>query len=57
MTRQCFSGRVDSQAEAERPIAAWQADRNQRQTGSDWQFSTDDARIKFKRLYPKVELR
>lgn len=57
MTRQCFSDRVSSQAEAERRIAAWQVDRNERQTGIDWQFSTTDARIKLKRLYPKVELR
>ncbi len=57
MTRQCFSDRVDSQAEVERRIAAWQADRNERQTGINWQFSTADARIKLKRLYPKIELR
>ena len=57
MTRQCFSDRVDSQAEAERRIAAWQVDRNERQTGIDWQFSTGDARIKLKRLYPIIELR
>ncbi|HJN08742.1 MAG TPA: IS630 family transposase, partial [Pirellulaceae bacterium] len=42
---------------AERRIAAWQADRNERQSGIDWQFSTDDARIKLKRLYPNIELR
>ena len=46
-----------SQAEATRRITAWQADRNERQTGIDWQFSTDKARIKLKRLYPKIELR
>jgi len=57
MTRQCFSDRVGSQAEVKRRIAAWQADRNERQTGINWQFSTADARIKLKKLYPKVELR
>ena len=57
MTRQCFSDRVSSQEDAERRITAWQVDRNKRQTGIDWQFSTDDARIKLKRLYPKIELR
>ncbi len=57
LTRQCFSDRVGSQAEVERRTAAWQADRNERQTGIDWRFSTDDARIKLKRLYPKVEMR
>ena len=34
-----------------------QAERNERQTGIDWQFTTDDARRKLKRLYPKIELR
>ena len=57
LTRQCFSDRVSSKAEAERRINAWKADRNERQKGIDWQFSTDDARIKLKRLYPKIELR
>jgi len=57
MTRQCFSDRVGTQEEAERRIVAWQADRNERQTGTDWQFSNADARIKLKRLYPKIELR
>ncbi len=57
MTRQCFADRVSSQAEATRRITAWQADRNERQTGIDWQFSTEKARIKLKRLYPKIELR
>jgi hypothetical protein len=57
MTRQCFGDRVSSQAEATRRITAWQTDRNERQTGIDWQFSTDKARIKLKRLYPKIELR
>jgi hypothetical protein len=49
--------RVGSQPEVERRIAAWQADRNERQTGIDWQFSTGNARIKLKKLYPKIELR
>jgi hypothetical protein len=57
MTRQCFSDRVDSQSETERRIAAWQADRNERQTGIDWQFSTGNARIKLKKLYPNIEMR
>jgi len=57
MTRQCFSDRVGTQTEVEHRIAAWQVDRNERQKGIDWQFSTDDARIKLKRLYPKVEMR
>jgi len=35
-------------------VAAWNTDRNNRQTKVDWQFKTHDARIKLKRLYPKL---
>jgi len=57
MTRQCFSDRVSSQAQASERIDAWYVDRNLRQKGIDWQFTKDKARIKLKRLYPKIELR
>lgn len=57
MTRQCFSDRVGSVAEVKRRINEWQRDRNERQTGIDWQFTATDARVKLKRLYPKIELR
>jgi hypothetical protein len=36
-----------------RQVAAWQANRNKRCVQADWQFTTDDARIKLKRLYPQ----
>ena len=55
MTRQCFSDRVGTQAEAEKRITAWYAARNENQTGINWRFTTDDARIKLKR-YPKIEM-
>ncbi|MBA3005935.1 MAG: IS630 family transposase, partial [Proteobacteria bacterium] len=35
-------------------VMAWNTDRNNRQTKVDWQFTTNDARIKLKRLYPKL---
>jgi hypothetical protein len=57
MTRQCFSDRVGNQADAEHRITAWYKARNVQQTGINWRFTTDDARIKLKRLYPKIELR
>jgi len=40
----------------ERRSAAWQADRNEGQTGIDRQFSAANARLKLNRLYPKVDL-
>jgi hypothetical protein len=35
-------------------VAAWEADRNSSAKKIDWQFTTTDARIKLKRLYPKI---
>ena len=37
-----------------RQVAAWEADRNAHHAKVDWQFTTDDARIKLKRLYPTL---
>ena len=41
-------------ARMRREIEAWVVDRNQRQTEIDWQFKTEDARIKLKSLYPQL---
>ncbi|HEY1933079.1 MAG TPA: IS630 family transposase, partial [Acetobacteraceae bacterium] len=35
-------------------VAAWENDRNKNHTKADWQFTTADARIKLKRLYPTL---
>jgi hypothetical protein len=40
----------------EREANAWQRRRNQTQIGVDWQFTTDAARVKLKRLYPIVNV-
>lgn len=54
LTRQCLGGRIAHQADVATQAAAWNTHRNDRQIGVDWQFTTDDARIKLKRLYPKI---
>ena len=36
-------------------VAAWETDRNTRQTTANWRFTTDDARIKLRRLYPSLD--
>jgi hypothetical protein len=54
LTRQCLSRRIPDRDEVASEAAAWAAARNARQTGVDWHFTTDDARAKLKRLYPKV---
>jgi len=39
----------------EREVAAWQATRNATGRGVDWRFTTQDARIKLKHLYPVIQ--
>ncbi|MDX9825016.1 MAG: IS630 family transposase, partial [Sphaerochaeta sp.] len=36
-------------------VSAWGRDRNSNQKGIDWQFTTSDARVKLKRLYPVIK--
>jgi len=54
LKRQCIAGRIDCIEKLRNEVAVWNADRNHRQTKIDWQCRTSDARIKLKRLYPKV---
>ena len=54
LTRQCLDRRIPDQEALVDEVSAWGHDRNVRQSGIDWQFSTDDARIKLKRLYPAI---
>ena len=53
--RQCLDRRIADQEFLKRQVAAWEAKRNQARAKVDWQFTTADARIKLKRLYPKLE--
>lgn len=54
LTRQCLNRRIGDAAEIDRQACAWAAARNAAHAGVDWRFTTDDARIKLKRLYPKT---
>jgi hypothetical protein len=54
LARQCLNRRLDNRAMMEREVAAWVAARNAAATPIDWQFTTADARIKLKRLYPVI---
>ncbi|HUU27884.1 MAG TPA: IS630 family transposase, partial [archaeon] len=51
---QCLDRRIPDLETMQRNIAAWENDRNNRQSKIHWQFSTTDARIKLNRLYPKL---
>jgi hypothetical protein len=52
--RQCLPERIPTLEKMRALTQAWNKDRNSRQTKVDWQFSTEDARIKLKRLYQKI---
>ena len=54
LKRQCLAGRIPCIEQMRDEVHAWNIDRNNRQANVDWQFRTDDARIKLKRLYPKL---
>lgn len=54
LINQCLSRRIDNLNEMREEVAAWQLERNNRNSKIDWQFTTNDARIKLKRLYPTL---
>jgi len=54
LTRQCLDRRIAQVPMIDREARAWTTTRNANQTGVDWRFTTDQARNKLKRLYPKI---
>jgi len=55
LSRQCLSRRIGNMEQLKNEVAAWQAVRNGASAKVDWQFTTEDARIKLKKLYPSIE--
>jgi hypothetical protein len=55
LARQCLDRRVPDREALAREVAAWAADRNAAMAGADWQFTTDDARVKLRKLYPTID--
>ena len=51
---QCLDERIADIETFRRKVKAWPEARNASEKGVDWQFTTKDARIKLKRLYPQV---
>lgn len=54
MVRQCLNRRIADIDTLRQEVAAWQVRRDQHEAKIDWQFTTDKARIKLKRLYPSI---
>ncbi|MDQ3831439.1 MAG: IS630 family transposase, partial [Candidatus Tectomicrobia bacterium] len=54
LARQCLNRRMADAATLEHEVAVWEEERNAARVTIDWQFTTADARIKLKHLYPSV---
>jgi hypothetical protein len=52
--RQCLDARMEDKPTLRREVAAWVEQRNREHARVDWRFTTADARIKLKRLYPSI---
>ena len=55
LIRQCLDGRIPDIDRLRQEAQAWYQQRNDAQKGVDWQFTTADARIRLKRLYPQIQ--
>ena len=55
LSRQCLDRRIESAEALLKELEPWSVERNDRQVGVNWRFTTADARIKLKRLYPAAQ--
>lgn len=55
LSRQCIRARIPDRLTLEAAVDAWQNRRNNQRATIDWQFTTADARVKLRRLYPKIQ--
>ena len=56
LSRQCLDRRIPDQKTLKAEVKAWTKKRNQHSSPMQWRFTTEDARIKLERLYPKINL-
>jgi len=54
LTSQCLDRRIADKQTLIEEVDAWEKVRNKKQTKADWQFTTANARVKLKRLYPSI---
>jgi hypothetical protein len=54
LSGQCLDRRIPDKNNLIEEVAAWEADRNKNHAKADWQFTAADARVKLKRLYPRL---
>lgn len=53
---QCLSRRIDNMNTIKKEVSAWQKHRNNKEYKIEWRFTTKDARIKLKKLYPSIHV-
>jgi hypothetical protein len=54
LARQCLDRRISDLSMLKTEVEAWVKARNQEESWIDWRFTTEDARVKLKRLYPSI---
>ena len=54
LSSQCLDRRIPDQRVLKDEVEAWEADRNSKHAKANWQFTTADARVKLRRLYPAL---
>ncbi len=55
LSSQCLDRRIPNQETLRKEVTAWVNQRNDHSSPMDWRFTTEDARIKLRRLYPTIE--
>ena len=54
LSSQCLDRRIPDQRVLKDEVEAWEAERNRKHAKANWQFTTADARVKLRRLYPRA---
>ncbi len=54
LARQCLDRRIPEREALAGEVGAWEAERNVAESSIDWRFTSDEARIKLKHLYPEI---
>jgi hypothetical protein len=55
LSRQCLNRRIESMEKLRKEVTAWEEARNGKQVEIQWRFTTADARVKLRRLYPVIQ--
>jgi len=56
LQRQCLDRRIATAESLRQEVSAWEKERNAKSIGANWQFTTEDARVKLRKLYPSFLL-